>query len=222
MTPVRQKRNYLFRYLLFFFGLACMALGIALTTLANLGTTSISALPFVASLGFRPSMGFFTGVMNLALVGLQIAVMRGKFPREQYLQIPVSLMFGPLIDFWMYLVPVPEVMSYWQSLGYLAAGTLALAFGVFVEVSADVVVMAGEGAVLVLASFFRKDFGIVKTLFDITLVLLAVILSLSLFRELRGVREGTVISAVCVGFIVKFFFGLRNRFKKSKAGGDQE
>ena len=211
------QRKYAFRYLVFFIGLSCMALGIALTTLANLGTTPISALPFVASLGFRPSMGFFTGVMNLGLIALQIAVLRKKFPKEQYLQIPAALIFGSLIDFWMYLVPLPEVMTYGWSILYLALGTLVLAFGVFVEVSADVVVMAGEGAVLVLASLFRREFGIVKTLFDSTLVLLAALLSLALFGSLHGVREGTLVSAVLVGVIVKFFFSLKNRQDKGRA-----
>lgn len=208
----RAQKVYIFRYFVFFIGLSFMALGIALTTLANLGTTPISALPFVASLGFTPSMGFFTGVMNLALVGMQIAVLRRKFPKMQYLQIPASLAFGFLIDFWMYLVPLPEVMSYPCSLLYLAAGTLTLAFGIFVEVSADVVVMAGEGAVLVLTTILRRDFGFTKIAFDTTLVLSAALLSLFLFGELQGVREGTLISAVLVGFLVRFFFGLRKRF----------
>ncbi len=210
----REQKGYALRYLVFFFGLSCMALGIAITTLANLGTTPISALPFVASLGFSPSMGFFTCLINLCLVFLQIAILRRKFPKEQYLQIPVSLLFGSLIDFWMYLVPLPEVMTYRFSLLYLATGAVVLAFGVFVEVSANVVVMAGEGAVLVLSTVLRRDFGVTKTLFDSTLVLLAVLLSLVQFGELRGVREGTLISAVSVGFIVRFFFRLRDRLKK--------
>ena len=215
----RAQGKYVFRYIVFFIGLSLMALGIALTTLANLGTTPISALPFVASLGFRPSMGFFTGVMNLGLVALQLAVLRRKFPIEQYLQIPAALMFGSLIDFWMYLVPLPGVMTYSWSLLYLAIGTLVLALGIFVEVSADVVVMAGEGAVLVLSNLLRREFGAVKTAFDTTLVLLAALLSLLLFGQLHGVREGTLISAILVGFIVKFFFNLKKRMHKGGAEG---
>ena len=162
-------------------------------------------------------MGFFTFLMNLALVLFQIAVLRRRFPKEQYLQIPAALMFGSLIDFWMYLTPVPDLMTYPLSLAYLAAGTLVLAFGIFVEVSADVVLMAGEGAVLVLASLIRKEFGFTKTAFDVTLVLTAALLSLTLFGQLRGVREGTLISAVLVGLLVRFFFSLRKGPGKGNA-----
>jgi uncharacterized membrane protein YczE len=210
------QRKYAFRYFLFFIGLACMALGIALTTLANLGTTPISALPFVASLGFPASIGFFTILLNLLLIVLQIAILwrlQRKFPKEQYLQIPASIIFGSFIDFWMHVTPLPEVMTYSWSLLFLALGILGLAFGIFVAVSADVVVMAGEGAVLVLSMLFRRDFGVVKTVFDTILVFLAVVLSLLLFGELQGVREGTLLSAFLVGMIVKFFFSLKSRYR---------
>lgn len=217
MTTVLWK--YAFRYLLFFIGLSCMALGIALTTLANLGTTPISALPFVASLGLPPSMGFFTASLNMLLIVLQIALLRRKFPKEQYLQIPASIIFGSFIDFWMHFVPLPEVMTYSWSLAYLSLGILVLAFGIFVEVSADVVVMSGEGAVLVLAMVLRREFGVVKTVFDTSLVLLAVLLSLLLFGKLQGVREGTFVSALCVGFIVKFFFSLKRPKDKGNTAG---
>lgn len=213
------KRKYAFRYFQFFIGLSCMALGIALTTLANLGTTPISALPFVASLGLPPSMGFFTASLNMLLIALQIAVLRRKFPKEQYLQVPASIIFGSFIDFWMHVVPLPEVMTYSWSLAYLALGTLVLAFGIFVEVSADVVVMAGEGAVLVLAMLLRREFGVVKTAFDTSLVLFAFLLSLLLFGKVHGVREGTLVSALCVGFIVKFFFSLKRAKGKGNTAG---
>jgi uncharacterized membrane protein YczE len=207
----RSPGEYFFRYLAFLFGLSCMAMGIAVTTLADLGTTPISSLPYVAGVGLGQSMGFFTGMLNLALVGLQLGIMRGRFPKAQYLQIPAALCFGSFIDLWMRLTPLPEVMTYACSLGYLAAGILILAFGIFVEVRADVVVMPGEGAVLALAGLFRGEFGMVKTIFDSTLVLLACLLSFSLFGELKGVREGTLLSAVLVGSVVRFFFRLLRR-----------
>jgi uncharacterized membrane protein YczE len=212
-------RKHAINYLLFFVGLSCMALGIALTTLASLGTTPISALPFVASLGFPASMGFFTVLLNMLLIVLQIGVLRRlqrKFPKEQYLQIPASIIFGSFIDFWMHVVPLPEVMTYGWSLLFLSLGILVVAFGVFVAVSADVVVMAGEGAVLVLSMLFHRDFGVIKTIFDTILVFLAVVLALLLFGELQGVREGTLLSAFLVGMIVKFFFSLKRSYHNAR------
>ena len=44
-----------------------------------------------------------------------------------------------------------------------------------------------------------------KIAFDVTLVVLSVILSLIFLHSLQGVREGTVAAALCVGLVARFF-----------------
>ena len=211
------KRDTLYlavRYAICGIGITIMALGVALTTKANLGTTPISALPYIASLGFQPSIGFFTGLLNVLLVFAQILVLGKRFPRLQWLQIPVSCLFGVFIDLWMTALPDFTHTSYSARLLALAAATVVLALGVFLEVSADVVMMAGEGAVKTLALLLRKDFGVLKVVFDATLVAFAALLSVCLFLELRGIGVGTLISAACVGFCVKGFHLLKQRVRQ--------
>ncbi len=65
---------------------------------------------------------------------------------------------------------------------------------------------SGEAFVNVIANTIKKDFGNVKIGFDISCVLISVILSLLMFDfTVIGVREGTVLSAVLAGSIIKFF-----------------
>lgn len=53
---------------------------------------------------------------------------------------------------------------------------------------------------------FNKSFGNIKIGFDISCVLLSIILSLIFFHfSIVGIREGTIISAICAGIVVKFF-----------------
>lgn len=199
------------RYGLCFIGISTMSLGVALTTRASLGTTPISALPYVASLGFRPSIGFFTVVFNLVLVAAQVMALRGRFPKLQYLQIPMSCIFALFIDLWMSLLPEFAGVHYAGKLAALAAGTFALAFGVYMEVSAGVVMMAGEGVVKALAIITRKDFGVLKACFDVTLVTLGAVLSFVLFNDLKGIGLGTIVSACFVGLCVKLIHSLHRR-----------
>jgi uncharacterized membrane protein YczE len=49
-----------------------------------------------------------------------------------------------------------------------------------------------------------KNFGKVKSITDTSLVVIAFVLSLILFKELKGIREGTIFAAVAIGYIVKF------------------
>lgn len=207
----RDTRKTALRYGLCLIGITTMALGVALTTKASLGTTPISALPYVASLGFQPSIGTFTALFNILLVVGQIVAMRSRFPKFQYLQIPVSCMFALFIDMWMAFLPEFAGVSLAVKLAALAAGTIALALGVYMEVSAGVVMMAGEGAVKALSILTRKDFGVLKTCFDVTLVALGALLSFALFHELKGVGPGTIFSACLVGVCVKTFHSLRRR-----------
>lgn len=72
------------------------------------------------------------------------------------------------------------------------------------EVTADVVMMAGEGVVSAISIVTKKDFGKLKVGFDATLVICSCICSFILFHKLNGVREGTVLAALLVGTIVRF------------------
>ncbi len=205
----RSKSNLIFRYILCFVGIFIMALGVALTTKANLGTTPISALPYVASALTSVGIGVWTGLFNVLLVVAQVLVMGKNFPKLQYLQIPVSCMFGFFIDVWMSCLPEFAAHSVGIKIAVLFAGTFTLALGVFLEVSAGVVMMAGEGAVKVMTIVSRKEFGPLKVVFDATLVLTAILLSFYLFSELRGIGIGTVFSAIFVGMLVKAFHSAR-------------
>src|SRR3954453_13206375 len=64
--------------------LLIMGAGISLVTLANLGTTAISSLPYVLSFVFPLSFGAFTALMNITFVFIQILIMKKEFPKEQY------------------------------------------------------------------------------------------------------------------------------------------
>ena len=64
------------RYLIFFVGLFINSLGVALITKANLGTSPISSIPYVLSLGFSLTLGQFTIIFSVFLILLQIIILR--------------------------------------------------------------------------------------------------------------------------------------------------
>lgn len=50
----------------------------------------------------------------------------------------------------------------------------------------------------------HKDFGNIKVYVDVSLVCMAVLISLAFTMRIEGVREGSVIAACITGYIVKF------------------
>ena len=86
------------------------------------------------------------------------------------------------------------------------AGIVVMGFGISLSVIADVIMNSGEAFVKAIADISEKPFGNIKIFFDVSCVLIAVILSLIFFDfRLVGTREGTVISALLTGLVVKFF-----------------
>ena len=103
------------------------------------------------------------------------------------------------------------VESYIMRLVMVIVGIVILGFGVSLSVSANVIMNSGEAFVKAIADTANKNFGNVKIAFDVSCVVLALILSLLLFDfTIVGTREGTVISALCTGLAVKLFQRLTN------------
>ena len=197
--------NKLKRYLLFLVGLFINALGVSLVTKASLGTSPISSIPYVLSLNFPFTLGNFTIIFSILLILLQILILRNNFKMENILQIPVSIAFGYFIDLTMYLFFWVNPGNYAVKLIALLAGCIVLGFGVYLEVLADVVMLPGESFVRAIVQTWNTNFGTTKIIFDSSMTVIAGVLSFVFSGRLNGVREGTIIAALLVGFIARLF-----------------
>ena len=215
------------RYAVFLCGVATTGFSISLITKAGLGTPPISSLPYVLCEIFSFSFGTFTFVFNLALIFGQQLLLKKEFTPAQYLQIPVTLLFSCVIDLVMFLLSGLTVEAYrcrisWRvaisrllsgltveaypaRIALLLAGCVTLGFGIALQVVAEAIYIPGEGLVRAIAAKLKKEFGIIKTVFDSGMVTMAVILSLACCQAVVGFREGTIIAALIVGSIVRFF-----------------
>lgn len=191
------------RYFLFMIGLFINALGVSLVTKASLGTSPISSIPYVLSLNFNLTLGNFTIIFSIFLILLQIIILRRNFKIENILQIPVSILFGYFIDLTMYLFVWLAPQNYLISIITLLIGCFVLGFGVYLEVLADVVMLPGESFVRAIVQTWKTNFGTTKIIFDTSMSLIAAVLSFGFFGKLNGVREGTIVAALLVGFVAR-------------------
>lgn len=193
------------RYIVFLIGLFINSLGVSLITKANLGTSPISSIPYVLSLNLPFTLGQFTIFFSLLLILIQLAILRRNFHAEHLLQIPISILFGYFIDLTMEMLFFIRPNNYISSLIYLLVGCVILGFGVYTEVLADVAMLPGESFVRAVSTTWKKEFGATKVAFDVSLAVIAGILSLLFAHRLDGIREGTIIAALLVGFIARLF-----------------
>lgn len=197
------RRELLKRYAFLFLALFVMALGVSFITKAGLGTSPITSIPYTLSLGFTPTVGMFTFIFNVFLLLIQLALLRKNFNPADLLQIPAVALFSFFIDITMYLLSFLQPSMYIFKLIALIIGCFILGFGVFMEVTANVVMVPGEATIRAISAVTHTDFGRNKIIFDSTMTLTAAVMAVIMFHSLRGVREGTIIAAVLVGATVK-------------------
>lgn len=199
------KSELLKRYLFFLVGLLFSSLGISLITKSGLGTSPISSVPYVLSLALPLSLGQFTLVANMAMLAGQILILKKDFQKVQLMQIPITILFGLFIDFFILVCSFIKPVNYIERIFALLFGCVVLGLGICMEILADVVILSGEGLVKAIAFKLNKEFGFIKTLFDSSLVVIAILISLSAFGRIEGLREGTILSALAVGSISRWF-----------------
>lgn len=199
------KTELIKRYIFLLAGLFVNGLGVSFITKAGLGTSPITSIPYTLSLGFTPTVGMFTLVFNIFLVILQVILLRRNFQLQNLLQLPIIALFSFFIDLTMSLLGFIQPETYLLKVISLVIGCLILGFGVFMEMVANVAMLPGEATVRVVSDVFSTDFGKTKIAFDSSMTVIAAILSFIMFKHLDGVREGTIVAAILVGFIARLF-----------------
>ena len=199
------KAELIKRYIFLLAGLFVNGLGVSFITKAGLGTSPITSIPYTLSLGFTPTVGMFTLVFNIFLVILQVILLRRNFQLQNLLQLPIIALFSFFIDLTMSLLGFIQPETYLLKVISLVIGCLILGFGVFMEMVANVAMLPGEANVRAVSDVFSTDFGKTKIAFDSSMTVIAAILSFIMFRHLDGVREGTIVAAILVGFIARIF-----------------
>lgn len=174
-----------------------------LITKGALGTSQISSIPYVLSLQLPSiSFGMFSFIMNMVYIVLQALLLRRQFKPIQLLQIVVNVVFSASIDVFMAMLSFYAPQQLFTRVLSAVAGCIVLAFGISVEVAPDLIMVPGEGIVAAISKVSGRRFGSVKVVFDVTLILIAALLSWLFFGNIVGVGVGTLLSAVSVGQFV--------------------
>jgi uncharacterized membrane protein YczE len=185
-----------------------MSIGIALAKLAQLGTSPISSIPNVMSYITPLSIGNLTMIFMVLMIFLQMVILR-EVNLPIILQIVPGLAFGGLIDVFVDVftnLGLPALMGhYLEQLAFTLLGMVVLSLGVFFEVNSRSILMPGEGLVVALTLRTKKPFGKLKMYTDLTMVAVALVISLLYFQGLVGIREGTIIAALFTGRLVTLY-----------------
>lgn len=191
------------RFLLYCIGLLVLAFGVAFSVNSNLGVSPVNSLPYVVSLIVNVELGTCVIAVFSCYILVQILIKRKNFQWINLTQLIFSTIFGYFVNFAKSVLGGFCLPTYFGQLVMLVISIILVAMGVALYMDAKMVNMPMEGMTLAISECFpNKQFHQIKIMVDCASVGVGIVLSLLCLHGLFGIREGTIISALCVGKIL--------------------
>lgn len=184
-------------------GMFLIALGTVINTKTNLGNSAIGSLPFILSELLNVSLGLMTNIVYATFIILQILILKG-ITKQIILQIPITILFGFLIDLINYFWFI-DVNNLYVSFILLFLSISFISFGMFIVLKLNLVYNTPDGLVKAMSTKFKLKNGTSKNLLDFIVVMISIIISLINFKSLEGVGIGTIIAVIFIGRFISLW-----------------
>ena len=202
------KKTVFYTELAFFLGLALLALGTSLTAYGNIGISMVVAPAYVLHLFVSQFLPWFSfGVAEYvlqAIVLLVLILVLRKAKWSYLLSFGVTLLYGFALDGSMTLTAMLPDNLYWR-IGAYIVGAVICCNALTLLFTSYFPPEAYELFSKEIAAKHQKPVHRIVNIYNLCSLLLAVILSLTLFHRIEGIGIGTVICAFAYGYIIKFF-----------------
>lgn len=232
-------RKTIMRWLLYVVGMFLLAAGLTLNTKTGLGVSAIVGVPYAISEIWNLNFGNVTFVVYILFVavqaGLHIRMGVGSRARlsgillRDILQLPVSLLFTRVMNLISAWVPLLREAYPERFFGSFCGRILVLLFAVILTgvgaamtLNMRLVPNPGDGIVQVLAERFGKPVGTMKNWFDVSCVILTLLLGLLFVGSIVGVGLGTLAAALGVGRVIHSFEHFCKAGMRELAGLNEE
>ena len=187
-------------------GILLVGVGVAFNNCAGLGNDPVGivydGIRNVTGMGAE-QLGLASNIVNLSLALLVF------FTGRKYISVGTLVYFLPYgffveLGILLYQFLAPETGGLAVQIAFSVVGCLLLYVGVAVYITMDIGVDPLTGIVLVIRDTVKKEYRIVKIIFDITMIILGTVLG----GKLGAV---TIITALTAGPVIQFFSGELHR-----------
>lgn len=195
-----QLGNRIGAYLL---GTATLALGLTLSTKAELGVAPVITLPYTLCHILPLDFATATAGVYFLFVLLQILFRQDDSMGKILLQFPFSVAFSALLRLFSTGLSAPDAAHLRFLL--LIISLFVTAGGIFLMVGANLIANPADALAYSISKVVRKSPGTGKNLLDASCVCLSLLFSIVTGDGITGIGLGTVVSMVCVGRLLALF-----------------
>lgn len=173
--------------LLWVLGNLFVALGVAICSKANLGVSMIAAPAFVIFDAIKPLWsGFSVGMIEYliqAVLLIALCVIVRRFNWKYLLAFFVAVIYGYTLNFFLWVLSGVSFDAVWLRWVMLIVGDIITAFGVACFFRTYMPLQVYELFVAEVSSFFKFSINKTKWAFDLSLLLISIVLAFSLFGD---------------------------------------
>ena len=184
------NRSLPIRLLTLFTGLFVYGLGVALTVHAGIGIAPWD----VFAQGIAIQSGLTFGVSTVIVSILVLICWIPLKVKPGIGTVANAVFIGLFADFWLLILP--DLTAYWQQLGMFVIGVVVVAIATGLYISSSLGSGPRDGLMQGTANALDKPFWLVRTAFEGSVLTIGWLMG-------GQVREGTLIFALTIGYLVQ-------------------
>lgn len=204
------KKRTFTRVIIYLNGLCILALGLTLSTKADLGVSPIIAISFSVSQLTGAKFGDMTFLLYAAFVLIEIVLhlLPGKRSPEDrkkavlvdISQILLSIVFTMILNVLSARIPAAGSMA--ARVAVLLVSVVLVGTGAAVTLDMRLIANPGDGLVQAISDRTGISLGLTKNIVDITCVTITCITTMAVSHHIIGVGIGTVVAMVGIGRVI--------------------
>ena len=198
-------------------GIYILTLGVSLAIRAGIGISPQSSLTRTMTLVYTPlSQGTYNFILELIMLLLTYLVLPKAFKLKNFAGLIPAFVLALFLDMNLMLTKFIVLHEYTSKFCMLAFADAFIAFGLFLMIRANLVLMPIDQFVNTIYKHRGWKWGNIKTTFDCTLLLISAGIGLTFFGEPKFIREGTIVNAILIGQYIKLYFYIFKKFETKK------
>jgi uncharacterized protein len=206
------------RWVTYVAGIYVLTFGLSLAIRAGIGISPQSSLTRTMTLVYKPlSQGTYNFMLELFMLFLTYLVARKDFRLKNFASLIPALVLASCLDLNLMLTRSIVLQEYFPKLALLLVADALLAFGLFLMIRANLVLMPIDMFVNTLFKRTGLRWGDIKTSFDCTLLVISAVIGFAFLGGPKFIREGTFMNAILVGQYIKLYFFLFQKIRTAIA-----
>lgn len=213
-AEIADTGNLIRRWIMYVVGIYVLTFGVSLAIRAGIGVSPLSSLTRTMTLVYPPlSQGTYNFITELIMLTLTYLVMPKDFKLKSFASLLPAFVLAVFLDFNLSITEFVKLDVYYAKVALLVFADAALAYGLFLMIRANLVLMPMDMFVNTVCKRTGWKWGNIKTGYDCALLVVSAGIGFAFLADIPFIREGTVLNAVLVGQYIRLYFFL---FKKSQ------